>query len=69
VIGISDIGMLKTDDKERFAHPLEDVIEPEIGCKFGALIGVDDCGGQVRGNIRHRQSMEKKPAWNRLPGI
>jgi hypothetical protein len=52
VIGISDIGdvenlvdVLKTDVRERLLHPLEDVIEPEIVRKFGALVSVDDFGG------------------------
>lgn len=52
VIGISNIGdvenlvdILKTDVAERLAHPLEDVIEPEINRKFGALVAVDDFGG------------------------
>ena len=51
VIGISDIGdvenlvdVLKTDVRERLAHPLEDVIEPETGRTFGALVSVDDFG-------------------------
>lgn len=33
---------LKIDVKERLANPLDDVIEPEIGRKFGIIISEDD---------------------------
>jgi len=34
--------LLRIDVKERLGHPLEDVIEPQIGRTFGILISEDD---------------------------
>ena len=49
VIGIGEIEseqdamrMLRTDVKERLEHPLEAVIEPEIGRTFGIVVSEDD---------------------------
>ena len=49
VIGIGEIKseqdamkMLRTDVKERLDHPLEAVIEPEIGRTFGIVVSEDD---------------------------
>lgn len=48
VIGFTEIELeqflsgLKIDVKERLEHPLEDVIEPSIGRKFGLLVSEDD---------------------------
>ena len=49
VIGFVEIGpgtdpqsILRTDVKERLEHPLDDVIEPEIGRAFGLLVSQDD---------------------------
>ncbi|WP_431062684.1 hypothetical protein [Methanobacterium sp.] len=33
---------LEIDVKERLSNPLDDVIEPEIGRKFGVMISEDD---------------------------
>ncbi len=37
---------LRIDVKERLANPLDDVIEPEIGRKFGLLVSEDDFGAE-----------------------
>ena len=34
--------ILRTDVKERLEHPLEAVIEPEIGRTFGIVVSEDD---------------------------
>ena len=48
VIGLTEITLegfrsgLEIDVKERLGHPLDDVIEPTIGRKFGLLVSEDD---------------------------
>jgi predicted NBD/HSP70 family sugar kinase len=49
VIGFVEIGpdtdlrsILRIDVKERLEHPLDDVIEPDIGREFGLLVSEDD---------------------------
>jgi tRNA A37 threonylcarbamoyladenosine dehydratase len=49
VVGLGGIGpgqdptkILRTDVKERLDHPLEAVIEPEIGRTFGIVVSEDD---------------------------
>jgi hypothetical protein len=49
VVGLGEIGpgqdplkMLRTEVKERLDHPLESVIEPEIGRTFGIVVSEDD---------------------------
>ena len=49
VVALGEIGpdvdpmnLLRTDIKERLDHPLEAVIEPEIGRKFGIVVSEDD---------------------------
>jgi hypothetical protein len=61
VVGLGEIGpgqdpmqMLRTDVKERLEHPLEAVIEPEIGRTFGIVVSEDDFSPAGR--------MESKPA-------
>jgi hypothetical protein len=45
---------LRIDVKERLANPLEDVIEPQIGRKFGVLISEDDFSAE--------EAIDYKPA-------
>ena len=59
VIGIGEIKsgqeamkMLRTDVKERLDHPLEAVIEPEIGRTFGIVVSEDDFSSS--GKIEYR---------------
>lgn len=40
--GQDPMALLRVDVKERLEHPLEGVIEPEIGRTFGILIAEDD---------------------------
>jgi hypothetical protein len=60
VIGLTEIDFerfrsgLRIDVKERLEHTLDDVIEPEIGRKFGLLISEDDFSASG--------SLEYKPA-------
>lgn len=49
VVGLGDVrpghdpmALLRTDVKERLDHPLEAVIEPEIGRVFGVVVAEDD---------------------------
>lgn len=52
VIGFVEAGIddyqakLDIDVKERLSNPLDDVIEPEIGRKFGILVSKDDFSGK-----------------------
>ncbi|HXY12651.1 MAG TPA: ROK family protein [Thermoplasmata archaeon] len=40
--GQDPMALLRTDVKERTEHPLDAVIEPEIGRNFGVLVAEDD---------------------------
>lgn len=44
---------LEIDVKERFENPLDDVIEPEIGRKFGMVISEDDFSDE--GAIQYKE--------------
>lgn len=44
---------LKIDVKERLSNPLDDVIEPEIGRKFGIIISEDDFSDE--GKIEYKE--------------
>ena len=58
--GQDPMALLRTDVKERLEHPLEDVIEPEIGRTFGILVAEDDFSAQ--GAIAYRgASIEGRP--------
>ena len=48
------VKMLRTDVRERLEHPLDGVIEPEIGRTFGIIVAEDDFSPQG--------SLEIKPA-------
>lgn len=45
---------LKIDVKERLDNPLDDVIEPEIGRKFGIIISEDDFSDE--GALEYKES-------------
>ena len=45
---------LKIDVKERLENPLDDVIEPEIGRKFGVLVSEDDFSDE--GEIEYEEA-------------
>jgi len=40
--GQDPMALLRTDVKERLEHPLDDVIEPDIGRRFGIVVSEDD---------------------------
>lgn len=40
--GLDPMELLRIDVKERLDHPLESVIEPEIGRTFGVVVAEDD---------------------------
>ncbi len=40
--GQDPLKILRTEVKERLTHPLDDVIEPEIGREYGILVSEDD---------------------------
>ena len=58
--GLDPMTLLRTDVKERLDHPLEAVIEPEIGRTFGILVAEDDFSPQ--GPIAyHPAAIDGKP--------
>jgi len=58
--GLDPMTLLRIDVKERLDHPLEAVIEPEIGRTFGILVAEDDFSPQ--GPIAyHPAAIDGKP--------
>ena len=58
--GIDPMTLLRIDVKERLDHPLDAVIEPEIGRTFGVLVAEDDFSPQ--GPIEYRSAaIDGKP--------
>jgi len=60
VPGQDPMALLRIDVKERTEHPLEAVIEPEVGRTFGLLVAEDDFSPE--GRIAYRAaSIDGKP--------